>query len=215
MIQWTWYWFRRHTYVICIYTQKRVFWMVVLFLIFWGPCIWTVAHNDYTSCHSDQRCASALFPLYPANTLSFIFWIVAIVTGFPGGSDSKESACNVGYSGSIPGSGRSAGAGNGCPLHYSWWRIPWRERSLVGYSPRGHRVRHDCLTHLHTQSNRHEVIPHCGFGLHFLDDLLVICMSVQNLHLFLNNQMVLLFICKTSLNILDQIDGFQIIFSRQ
>ena len=33
--------------------------------------------------------------------------------GFPGGSDSKESACNVGDVGSIPGLGRSYGEGNG------------------------------------------------------------------------------------------------------
>ena len=50
---------------------------------------------------------------------------------FPGGSDSKESACNVGDSGSIPGVGRSPGEGNCNPLQYSclensmdrgaWW----------------------------------------------------------------------------------------------
>ena len=39
--------------------------------------------------------------------------------GFPGGSDSKVSACNAGDSGSIPGSGRSAGEGNGNSLQYS------------------------------------------------------------------------------------------------
>ena len=53
--------------------------------------------------------------------------------GFPGGSDGKESACNAGNPGSIPGSGRSLGEGNGHPLHYScpenprdkgaWWAI--------------------------------------------------------------------------------------------
>ena len=36
--------------------------------------------------------------------------------GFPGGSDGKESACNVGDLGSIPGSGRSPAEGNGDPL---------------------------------------------------------------------------------------------------
>ena len=45
-----------------------------------------------------------------------------IVTGnalsFPGGSDNKESACNVGDLGSIPGLGRSPGEGNGNPLQY-------------------------------------------------------------------------------------------------
>ena len=37
---------------------------------------------------------------------------------FPAGSDGKESACNVGDLGSIPGSGRSPGEGNGYPLQY-------------------------------------------------------------------------------------------------
>ena len=39
--------------------------------------------------------------------------------GFLGGSDSKESACNVRDLGSIPGSKRSPGGGNGNPLQYS------------------------------------------------------------------------------------------------
>ena len=38
--------------------------------------------------------------------------------GFAGGSDSKESACNADL-GSGPGSGRSRGEGDGCPLQYS------------------------------------------------------------------------------------------------
>ena len=51
--------------------------------------------------------------------------------GFPGGSDSNESACNAGDPGSIPGLGRSPGEGNGYPFQYSclensmhrgaWW----------------------------------------------------------------------------------------------
>ena len=40
------------------------------------------------------------------------------VPGFPGGSDGKESACNVGDLSSIPGSGRSPGGGKGNPLQY-------------------------------------------------------------------------------------------------
>ena len=39
--------------------------------------------------------------------------------GFPGGSDGKESACNVGDLDLIPGWGRSPGEGNGYPLQYS------------------------------------------------------------------------------------------------
>ena len=39
--------------------------------------------------------------------------------GFPGSSDSKEFSCSAGNTGSIPGSGRSPGEGNGYPLQYS------------------------------------------------------------------------------------------------
>ena len=52
---------------------------------------------------------------------------VAVAAGFglhqsstgSGGSSGKESACNAGDLGSIPGSGRSPGEGNGYPLQYS------------------------------------------------------------------------------------------------
>ena len=47
--------------------------------------------------------------------------------GFPGGSDSKESACNVRDPGSIPGSGRSPGEGNGTHCSILAWRISWTE----------------------------------------------------------------------------------------
>ena len=47
--------------------------------------------------------------------------------GSPGGSDGKESACNAGDVGSIPGSGRSPGGGNGNPLQYSCLRNPMEE----------------------------------------------------------------------------------------
>ena len=44
--------------------------------------------------------------------------------GFPGGSDGKASVCNAGDPGSIPGSGRSPGEGNGSPLWYSCLENP-------------------------------------------------------------------------------------------
>ena len=44
--------------------------------------------------------------------------------GFPGGSDSNESAYNAGDLGSIPGLGRSPGGRDGNPLQYLAWRIP-------------------------------------------------------------------------------------------
>ena len=44
--------------------------------------------------------------------------------GFPGGAEVKASACNVGDVGSIPGSGRSPGEGNGNPLQCSCLENP-------------------------------------------------------------------------------------------
>ena len=58
--------------------------------------------------------------------------------GFPGGSDGKESACNAGDLGLIPGLGRSPGGGHGNPLWNSCLENPHRQRSLAGYS-RGHK----------------------------------------------------------------------------
>ena len=42
-----------------------------------------------------------------------------LIRGFLGGSDGKESACNAGDMGLIPGLGRSPGEGNDYPLQYS------------------------------------------------------------------------------------------------
>ena len=44
--------------------------------------------------------------------------------GFPGESNGKESACNAGHTGLIPGMGRSPGEGNSNPLSILAWRIP-------------------------------------------------------------------------------------------
>ena len=56
--------------------------------------------------------------------LTILFSIFTCLTpcqprSFPGGSDSKEFACNARDPGSIPGSGRSPGEGNSNPLRYS------------------------------------------------------------------------------------------------
>ena len=69
--------------------------------------------------------------------------------GFPGGSEVKASACNEGDLGSIPGSGRSPGEGNGNPLQYSCLENPMDGGALVGYSPRG-RKESDTTERLHS-----------------------------------------------------------------
>ena len=63
--------------------------------------------------------------------------------GFPGGSDGKESACNVRDLGSIAGSGRFLGEGDGNPLQYSCRRIPWTEEPGRLQSMGSPRVGHD------------------------------------------------------------------------
>ena len=64
--------------------------------------------------------------------VSFLYFkLIKVTKGFPGGSDGKESACNEGDLGSIPGSGSSPGERNRNPLQHSclensmdrgaWW----------------------------------------------------------------------------------------------
>ena len=62
--------------------------------------------------------------------------------GLPGVLDGKESACNARDPGSVPGSGRSPGEGNGYPLQYSClensmdrgaWQATFRGVERVGH----------------------------------------------------------------------------------
>ena len=63
-----------------------------------------------------------------------------------GGSDSKESACNVGDPGSIPGREKSPGEGKVYPLQYSCQESSHGQRSLAVDSPGGCRVGHNWVT---------------------------------------------------------------------
>ena len=72
------------------------------------------------------------------------------ISVFPGGSDGKESAYNVGDSSWIPGLGRAPEEGNSS--------LPGKfhgQRSLAGYSPWGCRVRHDGVAHIQLSSGLH------------------------------------------------------------
>ena len=51
-----------------------------------------------------------------------------VFLGFPGGSDSKESACNVGDLGSIPGLRDPLEKGTATHTSILAWRIPWTEK---------------------------------------------------------------------------------------
>ena len=86
-------------------------------------------------------CRSASFPQTGGHSLSHVIpstsvpgWVVYTVTslvlwGFPCGSDSKESVCNVGDLVSIPGSGRFPGGGCGNPLQCSCLENPMDRRT--------------------------------------------------------------------------------------
>ena len=64
------------------------------------------------------------FIIYNIEIINRLFRADMINKGFPGGSEVKASASNTGDLGSIPGSGRSPGEGNGNPLQYSCLENP-------------------------------------------------------------------------------------------
>ena len=70
--------------------------------------------------------------------LSLLHWKVGSWVP-PCSSDGKESACNVGGLGLLPGSGRSPGEGNGNPLKYSCLENSKDKEPGGGYIPRDHR----------------------------------------------------------------------------
>ena len=114
----------------------------------------------------------------------FIWATPHIYLGFPGDSDSKESVCNAGDLGLIPGLVRSPGGGHGNPCQYPCLENPHGQRCLAGYSPWGlQRVRHSwttkhdtaqpCITNLHSYMNtlitllsfatsQTDTLPHIG-----------------------------------------------------
>ena len=69
---------------------------------------------------------------------------------FPGGSDSKQSACSVGGLDLIPGLGRSPAGGHGNPLQYSCLENPMDRGAWWLGSLESQRVRHNwATTHTH------------------------------------------------------------------
>ena len=102
--------------------------------------------NAYELCRKQSKVTfSGKFSL-PSGHYSPSLYIIAwrkdrlstpVFLGFPRGSDGKESTCNAGELGSIPGLGRSSGGGHSTPLQYSCLENPHGERSLAGNSPGG------------------------------------------------------------------------------
>ena len=115
-------------------------------------------------------------------------WIVncemrSVNKGFPGGSDGKESACNMGDPSLIPGSGTSPGKGNGNPVQYSCLENPmdggaWRA-TVHGVTQSWTQPSDFTFTFLHFHSmNKTRVCINC------------ICFSIYiNIHCFFNRNL--------------------------
>ena len=84
------------------------------------------------------------FPTVPTSVSTSAFLVLG--RGFPGGSDDKESACNAGETGLIPGSGRSPGEGNGSLFQYSCLENPMDRENYGVQSMNWQRIRHDWAT---------------------------------------------------------------------
>ena len=85
----------------------------------WSSLRFMSTESVMLSNHLFLCCPLLLLPsVFPSIRVLPISWHFSS-GGFPGGSDGKASAYNVGDPGSIPGLGRSLGEGNGNPLQYS------------------------------------------------------------------------------------------------
>ena len=83
-------------------------------------------HNKLTSPHIVTNILFLImrtFKIYSHSNFQ-IYNMVLLTMGFPGGSDGKESTCNAGDLGSIPGLGRFLGKGKGYPLQDSGLKNP-------------------------------------------------------------------------------------------
>ena len=137
-------------FVLMMAILMSVIWYLIVILICVSPIICAIVHlsmclplhmiySSWLHC----ACRPAAFPQTGGHSPCHVIpsssgpgWVGYTVTslvlwGLPGGSDSKESACNAGDLGSIPGLGRSPGGGCGKPLQYycldnpmhrgAWW----------------------------------------------------------------------------------------------
>ena len=127
--------------------------MVRLFKSVGGLIFWLALSSDLNllGSHVLQRCWQYVLFL---DSLISLLWLGSVKgkgllgSGFPGSSNGKESACNAGDLGSVPGLRRSPGEGGGHPLQYlSWPGVLHGQKGLAGHSPWGRRVRQDWATH--------------------------------------------------------------------
>ena len=97
----------------------------------WSETMWVPGHRNFLC---------LLFLVYGEQASASMTFRASLVAQMV-----KASACNAGDLGSIPGLGRSPGEGNGNPLQYSCWEIPWTEEPGRLQSMGSHRVGYDSL----------------------------------------------------------------------
>ena len=114
--------------------ERRLPWQVCAWRRWAHLCLmaWELPSQQPAGCHRWEQLGAGSLTLQRIQQSYYLF-------GFPGGSDGKESACNVGDLGLIPGLGRSPGEGHGNPFRYPCLENSMDRRSLVGYSPWGHK----------------------------------------------------------------------------
>ena len=82
---------------------------------------WADSRLEFYRAHSEFSLTGCAPPACQLKNLGYLLLPI------PYGSDGKVSAYNAGDPGLIPGSGSSPGEGNGNPLQYLAWKIPWME----------------------------------------------------------------------------------------
>ena len=123
--------------------------------------------SEQCSKFSSQKCYWLLNSVMSFQTLSWLIFLKCLMASlssvfkvllhmilpiiFP--SVGKESGCNAGDLGSIPGSGRSPGEGNGNPLQYSCLENPMDKGPWQATVLRVARIRHDLWLNHHTFSS--------------------------------------------------------------
>ena len=121
-------------------------------------CIWS-DHTNYTFCNGGNIIKLFMLVKVLVEGTEHSTLYRSIATDFPGGSDGKVSVYNVGNPGSIPGWRRSPGEGNGNPLQYLAWKIPWTEEPGRLQSMGSQRVGHNWATSLHFTGHSRQTSP--------------------------------------------------------
>ena len=135
-----------HLCLFCCFAYSLHFYLIFSIIVGSWSCV-------CQPCNMITGWATTYFHLtvHSANLIIHVCWLICgLVLGFPDGSDDKESACNVGDPGSIPGLGRSPGEGHGIELQYSCLENPWTEESGRLQSMESQRVGHDWATNAFT-----------------------------------------------------------------